>query len=60
MNNKQIIRLHHRIDFNNLVYHDNVLFFDVNFDNLIDAASVFDGIKSRSIKLDGAKNLNGF
>ena len=60
MNNKQIIRLHHRIDFNNLAYHDNVLFVDVNFDNLIDAASVFDGIKSRSIKLDGAKNLHGF
>ena len=53
----KIEKLHNSIDFNNLTHYYRGLTFDINFDNFIDAITLFNEIKSSRIKLNDAKKI---
>ena len=56
-----IEKLHNNTDFNNLTYHYKGPTANVDFNNFIDVATLFDEIKSKRRKLvDGEKNQMDF
>ena len=53
-----IEKVHNSINFNKLSYHYRDPTADINFDNFIDAITLFNEIKSTRIKLNRAKKEN--
>ena len=56
----KIEKLHNSANFQNLIYHFKGPTKDIDFNNLIDAATLFDNIMSKEIRIeDVEKNQRG-